>query len=244
MLTNEAKWIGHALSMLPLEATSPCLNLGSSTEYFRKIKQPCIERFIIAPEEKRGMKFIHADIKEEPGIDVAGDIYDPAFQAQLAAFRPGSILCCNMFEHVIDRPKLADICTALVRSGGYIIVSVPRSFPYHLDPIDTYFRPTPVDIAALFPACEIVASGIIRDMTYWDELLQLGIRQRLITLIKIWIRFFLPFYKWQRWKSRMHPLLWLFRPYSVSVVLLKRKVERPEYASAAPDGTPAGITEG
>src|SRR5581483_7834983 len=172
--------------------------------------------------------FIHADIKEAPGVDIAGDIYDPAFQAQLAAFAPSSILCCNMFEHVLDRPKLAYICKTLVRPGGYIIVSVPRSFPYHIDPIDTYFRPTPADIADLFSDCAIVTSDIVLDRTYWRELAVLDMRQRLMTLLTIGAHLFLPFYKWERWKNRLHPLLWLFRRYSVSIVVFKRPSCRRE----------------
>jgi SAM-dependent methyltransferase len=222
MLTNEAKSIGEFLSALPLSIASPCLNLGSSTEYFRKIEQPCIEKYIVAPGEARGRRFIHADIKEAPGVDMAGDIYNPEFEAKLAASAPSSVLCCNMFEHVLDRPKLADICRTLVRPGGYIIVSVPRSFPYHIDPIDTYFRPTPAEIADLFSDCDIVMADIVSDRTYWQELSVLDMRQRLMTLLKVGIHFFLPFYKWERWKSRLHPLFWLFRRYSVSIVVLKR----------------------
>lgn len=227
MLTNEAKWIGDFLSALPLDSASPCLNLGSSTEYFRKIEQPCISQYITAPAEASGMRFIHADVKKAPGVDVAGDIYDPAFQARLAAFAPRSMLCCNMFEHVLDRPKLADICKTLVRPGGYIIVSVPRSFPYHIDPIDTYFRPTPAEIAELFSDCEVIASEIILDRTYWQELSLLDMRQRLMILLKTGAHLFLPFYRWERWKCRLHLLLWLFRCYSVSIVVLKRR-SRPQ----------------
>jgi hypothetical protein len=227
MLTNEAVWIGDILSALPLDMVSPCLNLGSSTAHFRKFIQPCIEQYIIAPGEARGMRFIHADIKEAAGVDVAGDIYNPAFQAQLAASAPGSILCCNMFEHVRDRRKLANVCIKLVRPGNYIIVSVPKSFPYHLDPIDTYFRPSPADIAELFSDCEIVASDIVLDTTYWKELSRLSPWERLMTLVKVGIHMFLPFYNWERWKTRLHPLLWLFRRYSVSIVVLKRVVQDP-----------------
>jgi hypothetical protein len=222
MMTNEATWIGNVLSTLPASAASPCLNLGSSTAQFRRVEQPCIDQYIIAPAEARGVRFINVDLKDAPGVDFAGDIYDPAFQAKLCSFEPGSILCCNMFEHVIDRAKLAAICVGLVRPGGYIIVSVPKSCPYHIDPIDTYFRPTPQDIIALFSDCELVASEVVLDKTYWQQLSQLTFAQRLKTLLKAGIRLFLPFYKWEQWKCRVHPLLWLFRPYSVSIVALKR----------------------
>ena len=193
---NEAIWIGKVLSALPVELASPCLNLRSS-ENFRKIDQPWIQQYILAPGEARGMRFVHTDVKKAPGVDLAGDIYEAEFQAHLLAFAPRSVLCCNMFEHVLNRQRLADICTELVCPGGYLIISVPKSFPYRLDPIDTYFRPTPVDIASLFPQCEIVASDVVMDKTYWQELSLQPIRQRLMTLFQIGVHFFLPFYKWQ-----------------------------------------------
>jgi SAM-dependent methyltransferase len=222
MLANEAEWIGSALAALPVEVISPCLNLGSSTAHFRTVVQPYIEDRIIAPNEARGVRFIHADMKEASGVDVAGDILDPAVEARLAAMKPGSILCCNMFEHVLDREKLAAACIRLVRPEGYIIVSVPQSFPYHLDPIDTYFRPTPADIAALFPNCKIIASGIVLDTTYWRQLSELRLSERISTLTKSLVHLFLPFYKLERWKSRLHPLFWLFRRYKVSIIVLRR----------------------
>jgi SAM-dependent methyltransferase len=221
MLINEAIWIGNVLSGLPADVISPCLNLGSSTKEFRTAIQPYIEEYIIGPNEARGIRFIHADIKEAPGVDMAGDIYDPIFQQSLAARSAGGILCCNMFEHVRDRRKLADICVELVRPAGYIIVTVPRSFPYHPDPIDTYFRPNPADIVSLFRGCEIIRSDLILEQTYWNDLLKLTRRDRYAALMKILLHCFIPFYKWDRWKERLHPLLWLFRRYSVTAVVLK-----------------------
>lgn len=221
MLTNEAIWIGKAMAELPVDMISPCLNLGSSTAHFRKVRQPYIEAHIIARSEARGVRFIHADIKEGPGVDLTGDISDPAFQTRLAAMAPGSILCCNMFEHVRDRQKLAEVCARIIRPNGYIVVSVPRSFPYHLDPIDSYYRPEPADIAALFPNCRVVASKIVSDTTYWNELSKLGLSERISVLSKALVHLLVPFYKWERWKSRLHPFLWLFHRYSISIVVLK-----------------------
>jgi len=222
VLTNEAIWIGKAMAELPVDMISPCLNLGSSTAHFRKVGQPHIEAQIVARGEARGVQFIHADMKDEPGVDVAGDILDPAFQAILAALAPGCVLCCNIFEHVRDRQQLAELCARIVRPNGYVVVSVPRSFPYHLDPIDSYYRPTPADIAALFPNCKIVTSDVVSDKTYWNELSELKLRDRVLTLLKTLVHLPIPFYKWERWKSRIHPLFWLFRRYRVSIVIFQR----------------------
>jgi SAM-dependent methyltransferase len=221
MLAAEAKWIGDTLGSLPVNAISPCLNLGSSTAAFRTEVQSYIQQHLIAPNEARGVRFIHADLKKAPGVDVAGDVFDPAYQAELAALRPASILCCNLFEHVRDRLELARICRRIVGPGGHLIVSVPYSFPYHVDPIDTYFRPEPAALAALFPDCTTVAADVVADTSYWEELAQLGLGRRLLTLGKVLLHLPLPFYRWNIWAGKMHRLLWLARPYRVSIVVLR-----------------------
>jgi|KBSMisStaDraftv2_1062788.scaffolds.fasta_scaffold212220_1 SAM-dependent methyltransferase len=221
MLPAEAKVIGNLLARLPLDEVSPCLNLGSSTAEFRTVRQRHINEDLTAPNELRGVRFIHADMKNEPGVDVAGDIFDPEYRARLAAMRPASLLCCNMFEHVVDRTTLAKICRQIVRPGGYVIVSVPYSFPYHIDPIDTYFRPDPAELALLFPDSEIVNAEVVVDGTYWEELKQQTVAQRLLTILKLIVHLPLPFIRWEVWKCKMHRLFWLFRPYRVSVILMR-----------------------
>ena len=72
---------------------------------------------------------------------------------------PDAILCCNIFEHVEDRARFASICHDALRPGGYLVVSVPYSYPYHTDPIDTYLRPTPEEIAAMFPGYALIEFG-------------------------------------------------------------------------------------
>jgi SAM-dependent methyltransferase len=225
MLPAEAKVIGNLLAQLPLDKVSPCLNLGSSTAEFRTVRQRYINDDLTAPNEMRGVKFIHADMKKEPGVDFAGDIFDPEYRAALAAMKPASLLCCNMFEHVTDRPMLAKICQQIVRPGGYVIISVPCSFPYHIDPIDTYFRPNPAELALLFPDSQLVDAAVVVDGTYWEELRQQTATQRSLTILKLILHVPLPFIRWEMWKCKMHRLFWLFRPYRVSVILMRRGQE-------------------
>jgi SAM-dependent methyltransferase len=167
------------------------------------------------------VKFIHADMKKAAGVDLAGDVFDPHYRATLAAARPASVLCCNMIEHVTDRRQLAKICQQIVRPGGYLIISVPYSFPYHPDPIDTYFRPSPSQLTSLFPDCEVIASNTVDDVRYWDEIRQRPFAERLLLVAKLILHIPLPFYKWPEWKAKIHRLTWLFRPYRVSVVVLR-----------------------
>lgn len=105
-------------------------NLGSSTEKFREIEQPCIEKRIIALGEVRGHYLFMPTSRKLPRSIWQETYTVRAFHAKLAAPARRGILCRNMFEHVPNRSKLADICMTLIRPGRYIIVSVPKS----LDP--------------------------------------------------------------------------------------------------------------
>jgi len=221
MLKNEAMWIRHVLGRIPAQSLSPCLNLGSSTRTFRETVQPHIESEVFKPLRERGVEVIHSDLKDEDGVDIVGDILETQTQRRLLSIAPRSIICCNILEHLYQPQEFADACLHLIRPGGYILVSVPRSFPFHSDPIDTYFRPTPAQLGALFRGCENVESAIVNGETYLDTLKSLDAAALTRTLASITVHSIIPFYRWNSWKNKMHSLLWLFRHYQVSVALLK-----------------------
>lgn len=50
---------------------------------------------------------------------------------------------------------------AIIPEGGFLIVSVPRVFPYHPNPIDNGFRPSTGDLKRLFPDFKIIARKIV-----------------------------------------------------------------------------------
>lgn len=218
MRVEEAIWIGDRLRDLRPNAV---LELGSSTEDFRKRRHPHIDHYIHAPLRANGARTVHADLKPDPGVDIVGDIYDPHVQAKLASVSAEVVLCCNMFEHVLDRPRLASIIDGIIPAGGHLILTVPHSCPFHLDPIDTYYRPTPEEAAALFPGYQVQASTIVKSATYAQELLAKPTRapymlaKRVWWLMKVWM-------PWERYKELNHRLFWLFRPYRMSCVLLRK----------------------
>jgi hypothetical protein len=168
MLAAEAKWLGQRLERIEGQALSPLLNVGSATAEFRERTQPWIEERIFAPLRRRGVQVHHLDMQDGPGIDLRGDLADPAFIARLAGSGYRSLLCCNLLEHVADR---AGVCASIERmlpAGGYILVTVPHRFPYHPDPIDTMFRPTVDELGSLFPHCRPVEGEILDCGTGWD----------------------------------------------------------------------------
>jgi hypothetical protein len=149
VLEVEAAWLGARALALPDDAF-PLLNLGSNSEHFRRVQQPWIHDEIFAPLARRGARVIHADLKDEPGVDVTGDLLSDDGLGALRGLGARSVLCSNMLEHLADRRQAIAAVTELVPPGGYLVLSVPSAFPYHPDPIDTLYRPSPGELAAAF----------------------------------------------------------------------------------------------
>jgi SAM-dependent methyltransferase len=105
---------------------------------------------------------LHHELQPAPGVDVAGDLTDASFLARLRELGVRSIMCCNVLEHVPDPAEVAAALERATPPGGYVLVTVPRRFPYHPDPIDTMFRPGPDELRRLFPALEEVAAAELR----------------------------------------------------------------------------------
>lgn len=223
MLLIEAIQIGKTISKLSSAEISPVLNLGSSTRVFREQEQPYIYENIFSPLEQRGIRVVHVDLKKADGVDIAGDIYDPKMQQQIKELQPKLLLCCNMLEHVRYPEGLARICEETVAPGGYLIVTAPRSFPYHPDPIDTMYRPAPQELASLFPSCSLVDSGIIVGDTYLDELRDKYDREQMRKFArKSMKRFFYPHRDIRSWVVRYYWFTWLWRPYKISWCILRK----------------------
>ncbi|MFT6908010.1 MAG: hypothetical protein ACJAS1_004698 [Oleiphilaceae bacterium] len=220
MRKEEAVCIGNAINKIALEHGGPLLNIGSSTREFREKIQPHVYNDIFAPLENLGVKVIHSDLKADDGVDVSGDLLDPEVQARLATFKPKVILASNLLEHlsIEVREKLPEVLSNILASGGYLIISVPYSYPLHFDPIDTYYRPSPDELCKLLPDYTKVEAKVILSTNYMSDLKKSNLK----FLIIILIRLFTPFYKPKKWISIAHRFFWLFRPYKVSFVVLRK----------------------
>lgn len=171
MLEPEARWLSSRLSTLGPEH-APVLNVGSSSEAFRTRVQPWIDDLLFRPLRERGLRVVHQDLAEQPGVDVAGDLLAPEVTDAILALGVRTVMCSNVIEHVRDRRAFASALSALVPSGGRLLVTVPRAFPYHPDPIDTGFRPSVHEIAQLFPRLQLVRGEIVRCGRLHDLVLQ------------------------------------------------------------------------
>jgi hypothetical protein len=124
-------------------------------------------------------------------------------------------VCSNLLEHLTDRAAFARAMTKILPAGGIAIVTVPRSYPFHADPIDTGYRPLPDEIATLFPSCTLVRGEVVDDTTYATELRQKGMRRAFRSVVGAA----------RPWgvaaKAQRARLRWLFKPFTTSCVVLR-----------------------
>jgi SAM-dependent methyltransferase len=212
MFKAEASWLSRLLAAHDAATLSPLLNIGSSTKTFREVEQPWTDRILFAPLRERGVQLIHLDAKEGDGIDIKADVLADADLPRIKAFRPKSILCCNILEHVVDPAALARRCQEIVGPGGLIFVTVPYSYPFHRDPIDTMYRPAPEALAALFHPAVMLRGEIVDS----EESYRGQIAKRPCILLRHISRFPFPFIGFTGWKRSMRKLYWLFHNYRLT----------------------------
>jgi hypothetical protein len=218
MFEAEACWLRRALDAFQPERLSPLLNLGSSSAAVREEVQPWIDDEVFRPLRNRGVEVIHVDMRELPGVDVRADLTDPADVLRLRPLRPRALLCCNLLEHVLEPERLAHHCLDLVGVGGLIFVTVPFSYPYHRDPIDTMYRPCLTQLAALFEGADLLDGMVLgAGVSYRDE-----VRERPWILLRHVARFPAPFLSFERWKRSMAKLHWLATEYRITCAVFEK----------------------
>jgi hypothetical protein len=218
MFEAEARWLCRALDGFAPERLSPLLNLGSSSAAFREKVQPWTEDRLFRPLRARGIDIVHVDRRDAVGIDVRADLTDPADLPGLRALGPQALLCCNLLEHVALPDRLARHCLDLLESGGLVFVTVPFSYPYHRDPIDTMYRPDPSELSALFAGARLRDAAIIgAGLSYRDD-----VRRRPWILLRHVARFPAPFLSLQKWKRSMAKLYWLAAEYRITCAVFEK----------------------
>jgi hypothetical protein len=218
MFEAEACWLRRALEAFPPERLSPLLNLGSSSAVVREAIQPWIDAEVFCPLRTRGVETVHVDMRELPGVDVQADLTDAVDVERLSALRPNALLCCNLLEHVLEPKQLARHCLDLLPVGGLVFVTVPFSYPYHRDPIDTMYRPSPSDLCQLFGGARMLDGTILgAGVSYRD-----AVRERPWILLRHLWRFPVPFLSLERWKRSMTRLYWLVAEYRITCAVFEK----------------------
>lgn len=218
MLIEEAKWLSNVISKMEPSKIYPLLNIGSSTEKFRKVTQPWIDQYLFAPAKEKGLLVVHSDIKNAEGVDIVGDLTDKVFLQKLKNMEFKSILCANLLEHVTNKEEICAAIEAIVRPGGYIFVTCPYHYPYHPDPIDTQYRPKPEELAQLFPGSRVKQAEILNCGLYLMRLIK-----NPSLLVFSLARLCMPFYKPGMWWQHVRLQGWIFKSFAVSCVVLEKQ---------------------
>ena len=221
MFQREAERVAAKLRGLSPESLYPLVNLGSATEDFRTREQPWIDRLLFEPLRKpvdgQAVQVVHVDLNPGLGVDLVADILTEDGHAQLRRLQPKTVLLCNVLEHVRDPALLVERTLDVLQPGGRLIITVPRSYPHHGAPIDTMFRPTPEQVAALAPGAKLLDGEILATGYYWDNL-----RKRPWLILRLIMRAPFPFLGWTKWKRSMMKAYWLVKPYLVTIVVLEK----------------------
>lgn len=226
MLLEESVWIGKELKRIS-KPGERILNIGSSNLQLRKVIQPHIHDNVFKPLESLNIDVIHTDIKADEGVDLVGDLTSEEFNNQLKKLDVNCLLCSNLLEHIVQKQTIIDAMDAIISSGGYCLITVPHNYPYHMDPIDTMYRPTPRELAQLFPNYNIVKEECVSAVRMTASGKQKNYFQMLSNDPKLMLRLFtrslFPFYKYKSWKILIGDLSSMFKDFQVSCVLLQKK---------------------
>lgn len=228
MKIEESIWIANNILKLA-NPGQKLLNIGSSTGKFRNQIQPHITKNIFKPIEKKGIKVIHSDIQDAEGVDLVGDFLNEEFVNTLEREKFDFILCSNLLEHLEEIGPICRIIERILKKNGYAIITVPYNYPYHLDPIDNMFRPTVKELHNKFNFLKYINGEILEAKSYNSKInkTERNYFQKLLNnpkmLAIIFLRILLPFYKFNVWKKTMFGVARLFRPFSVTCVILQKK---------------------
>jgi SAM-dependent methyltransferase len=226
MLPGEADWISAYFERQDNETIGTVLNVGSSTAEFRERRQSFIDEKIFRPLARRGIPVVHSDIKEADGVDIVADIMNDDDLERLRSLNAKTVLCSNMLEHVPSAPMMAERLACLLPPGGVLLVTVPNSYPYHPDPIDTLLRPDANELGKLFGQLMMIHGSIVNGPTESEEL----IRNPSLVPRRI-ARTLLPFPRFGIWLSTLDRWRWLFSHYRATCVVLWKpliaQAERP-----------------
>ncbi len=164
MLAAEARWIGERIRGIDLGPEATVLDVGSSSEEFRCLIQPHIDYEIFRPLREAGTRIVHIDARAGAGVDVVADVTDPAAVPEELRGTGDVVISASMLEHVPERARAIASLRELTKPGGRLIVTAPRRFPRHRDPVDTGFRPTADELAAeLGDGFEVETRTLIED---------------------------------------------------------------------------------
>lgn len=167
MLYEESLWFKNTIQKYA-QPNSLVLNIGSSTKEFIEVTQPYIKANLFDEFAKKNCLVKNIDIKQAEGVDLVGDVTDPAFIEKLKQLNASFIICSNLLEHLTERTAFCEALVKILNADTKLIISVPYNFPYHEDPIDTMYRPDLKELQQAFPNLKLVEGKIVDCGTFFN----------------------------------------------------------------------------
>lgn len=220
MFYKEALWIRDRLLPRVENNAGSCrlLNVGSATKNYRKKFQGHVDELLFRPLEQLKVAVDHLDIEKDEGVDITGDLSDKTFLDSIPKKKYDIALCNNLLQHITNPDEVCLYIESWVKDGGFLIISMPHSYPYHNHPIDNMLRPDVQELSAKFPDCELVDGEVVQMDDNHFKMLVRNPKLLLVTALRI----VTPFYKFSNWKKITRGMPRLFQPFSVTCVLLRR----------------------
>jgi hypothetical protein len=221
MLYKESLWLAQNIHTLPLPATAHAVNLGSQNQEFMEHGQPWINSVFLAELKTQGVRVTNIDLQKAPGVDLVGDLMDKGFQEHIRQLHPTIVIVCNILEHVTNRGELALAIQDIVPEDGYLVVSCPKDYPFHPDPIDNGFRPTLNELTELFPGLQLVMGEEV--LCEGSEIEMRAGRYGFAGKIA---RLLVPFIRPKGWLDTVRRLPWLFKNYRATCAILTKPLPK------------------
>ena len=162
VLAVEARWIASRIAAHVASHPAPrILNVGSQDERFRATEQPYVDSLIFAPLRERAVSVTHVDLFPGDGVDDEIDVTAPDGADRMMEHRPTLVLVSNLLEHVEDLGAARRNLQVVGLSGAEMMVTGPRFFPHHPDPIDNGLRPSKYAVRHLFPRLDMREHAVL-----------------------------------------------------------------------------------
>lgn len=219
MLYEESLWFKDIIER-HVKPNSLVLNIGSSTKKFIEVDQPYIKQNLFDELAKKYCSVKNIDIKQAEGVDFVGDVTDTNFTDTLKQLNPSLIICSNLLEHLENRKTFCDALIQIMNKETLLIISVPYSFPYHEDPIDTLYRPDINELQKAFPSLKLVEGEIV-DCGFYFALISKGMElsNQFLYFMKTLLRMFFALISFN--KKKIENLSWNFKRASATCVVFK-----------------------
>ena len=191
------------------------INLGSGNVEQLKKTKPWVSKNVFDLFKKQKAKILHVDAENFPGVDIVQDLGQPNSLVFCDSLKGSKLfILANVLEHIPKKAHAEFLMKiySKMKSNDGLIITVPYDYPYHADPIDTMYRPSPNELKKLLPLTwletEIVSAG-----SFKEEFSHMNILKKIRKLLKpLWI-----FQKPTKWLEN-HRLFYLFKTYKITIV--------------------------